>query len=328
MARLDELKDENLNDKAMLERCSTELDEFKDRPRLHAAVKEEIEETRARILKGYTERESLQKYVRDHQSRVGQEILDYLKLLREEADSYLNGTSRAFGLLKTVISEIKHCTAEIEGLVPLIEHIHGEKPSVEQIAATLVQPEKISGNEQILAAEYEFSSYVLNSKKGRSLKSFFYDQGPHIRKVLEHYGHDYQATLRYLQTKHGLCSGQTIVVKTFESLCVEAFGLKKNLFGLRLNGKAIKGETNLAIFINCLQEIGLNRIIQHGSSLFNSSLQISKSPIASSRYGVHRKIEEGNTIFYINCHSSDGIKLKQIEKLQELLDLDLIIKLS
>ena len=325
--RLEELQNENLKDKATLEKYGQDLEDFKDRPGPYAAVKEEIEDVRAKILKGYAERESLKKYVREHQASVGREILDYLKLLRSEADSYLTGSNKAFSALKSVVFEIKTCITEIDSLLPLIQHIHDETSNDGKIANEHGVETNASLGEQILFADCEFSRYVLHSKRGYSLKSFFHDQAPHIRQVLEHYDYDYQATLLYLQTRHGLCSGQVIGLKTFEALCTETFGVKKNLFGLCLNGKAIEGETNTAIFINGLHAIGLHRIIARCSSLFNSSFAISQYPIATT-YGVHRQLEENGILFHIRCHSSDGVKLKQLEQIQELLGLDLTITLT
>lgn len=226
ITRIDELTDQNSKDKALLGNYEAELEKFKDIPGLYAAFNVEID----KIVKNNTERESLQNYVREHQASIGREIKEYLILLRDEADSYLKGSNKEVSLLTTVVSEIKNCIHEIDTLLPIIQHLHAKNASEKTTASTNTEPNVFVGVEQILCADYEFSEYTLHNKMGFSLKSFFNDKASEIRQVLEHYDNDYQATISYLQTKHGLCNGQVIALKTFVSLCVETFGVKKPLY--------------------------------------------------------------------------------------------------
>lgn len=328
--RLEELKANYSRDNATLEEYQLNLVKYQDKPNLYVPFKDAIDTLQAQMNKDYSERESLQKYVLDNQALVGREIIEYLGCVQSDVNSYLNG-SRAFSALTAVVLNIRGYLEELDSLLPLIESIHKE-PTAEHKSNSVVEhkSDAVVDNlveTQILPIDYEFSHYVLHSRSGYSLKEFFERETQHVKKVLEYYDYDFLATLHYLQKTHGLCNGQTVVLKTFETLCIQHFGRKKKYFGLCLNGRDIEGETNIDLFINCLCAIGLGRIVAQCSTLFDRSLNISTRGVPTT-YGVNKHVEEDGVIYHIRCHSRDGVKLQQLEHIKNILGLDLVILLG
>ncbi len=89
------------------------------------------------------------------------------------------------------------------------------------------------------------------------------------------------------------------------------------------NGDFINGKNNKEVLTKLLQKIGLQKIETHCASIFGSSLMLSKIYQEPS-YGSCIKLEENNINYYLYLNISKNDALKKIEKIREILKLNIV----
>lgn len=280
----------------------------------------EIKKNKEKLFFDIQEQESLIKNmsgeVKNYRNTIGNSISQDMQLINDEFKRY--NENKSLSNILSVIKEIKDMIGDVEKNAKEMELINKYFEENE----ISFKEEKSQGDHEfsfVLKKELEFSKYTLNNKQGFSLKNFINDFKKEIIIVYQHYNEDLDKTIDYLQKVHGLCPGSKIERHTFKNTCPDVFGTRVTNFNVYWNNHLIKGTSKKDIFIEVIKKVGIDKVHEKLSHLYNASFTISRFEIKNG-YGTTYKILCGNDLYYIKLHANSNQYKDLLEKIKLLLN--------
>lgn len=100
--------------------------------------------------------------------------------------------------------------------------------------------------------------------------------------------------------------------------------IASNVISLKFNGNLISGTDSREVFTKLLQQIGLNIIEKHCSSIFGAAFTLNKV-YTKPKYGSCHELKENNQKYYLYLNISKNDLCKKIIKIKEILKLNIEI---
>lgn len=100
--------------------------------------------------------------------------------------------------------------------------------------------------------------------------------------------------------------------------------ITSNIIKLKFNGNLINGTDNREVLTKLLQQIGLNLIEKHCSSIFGTAFTLNTVYI-KPKYGSCHELKENNKNYYLYLNISKNDLCKKIIKIKEILKLNIEI---
>jgi len=243
--------------------------------------------------------------IKDCRSETGKLINDDMDLLKDEFERYNKNKSlnNVFSVIKEIKDMIEDVEKNLKKMEILNQYIEDYAPLTKE--NKLLEKTNLNNEALILKRELEFSKYTLNNKQGFSLKNFLNNYKKEIKIVYEYYNEDLDKTIEYLQKTHGLCAGSKIEKNTFKNNCPELFSSRIANFNVYWDNILIKGSSKKDIFLEVIKKVGIGKIHEKLSHLYNTSFKISRFEIKSD-YGFTHKILYDNDLYYVKLHANSA----------------------
>lgn len=279
-------------------------------------IKKELDIEKENLLLNENSIKEKVNLLKEYKNKIGTAIREDMNLIYEEMKVY--DLNRTINNISSTIREIKQIIEDVEKNILLLEIINKYNFELDNKAE---KPNEIKEEELILKKDLEFSLYNLNNKQGYSLKDFGNRYRKEIEYVYEFFDEDIDKTIEYLQKIHGLCPGVKIERNTFRNSCLSIFITKRVAkFNVYWNNEIIKGSSKKEIFLEAIKKIGVDKIYERFSHLFDSSFEISPRMIQSEYATIH-KILCNDKIYYIKAHCPTSVFKNLLNKFKNVLNI-------